>query len=102
MEHANLKEGQHTYIDGAVSHTAMLAFNNGQALVDPATLNMREEFSKMIVNRMVDAVLKKREEEVTYITLLSKRCYAVPWPGNVSPTARLYTPVHGCLDMDTI
>jgi hypothetical protein len=63
MEHDELKEGHRTEVECAVPHAEMLAFNDGQALFDPSTLNMMEGFSKTIVNRMIEAVLKKREEE---------------------------------------
>jgi hypothetical protein len=73
MEHDDMKEGHRTEVECSVSHTSMLAFNTGQALVEHATLNKREGFSKTIVNQMVEAVLKKIEEEGTDLTLLSER-----------------------------
>jgi hypothetical protein len=60
MEHDDLKERHRTEVKCAISHTAMLAFNDGQALIDSETLNIREGFSKPIVNQMVESVLKKR------------------------------------------
>jgi hypothetical protein len=73
IEHYDLKEGHHTEVECAVSHDAMLAFNAGQALVDPAKLNMMDGFKKTIVNQMVDDVLKKREEEKTDLIFLVER-----------------------------
>jgi hypothetical protein len=44
MEHDNLKEGYCTEGECDVSHAAMLAFNDGQAIIDPAILNTRDGF----------------------------------------------------------
>jgi hypothetical protein len=59
MEHEDLEEGAKTEVQCVVSHATILAFNSGTALVDPATLNMKEGFSQTIVNIMVDTSLKR-------------------------------------------
>jgi hypothetical protein len=76
MKHDDLQEGARTEVECAVSHAAMLAFNYGCALVDPASLNIQEGFSETIVNRMVNAALQKRQESGADLTLLAKKCRA--------------------------
>jgi hypothetical protein len=56
----------------------MLAFNSGQAMVDPKTLNMEKGFSETIVNRIVEAVLKKRQYSGAYLTLLAEKHRSTP------------------------
>jgi hypothetical protein len=73
MENEDLKEGARTEVECSVLHAAIFAFNYGTALVDPATLNMEEEFSETIVNRMVDTALKKRQEAGADLTLLATK-----------------------------
>jgi hypothetical protein len=84
----------------AVSHAAILAFNYGTALVDPATLNMEEGFSETIFNRMVDTALKKIQEAGADLTLLAAELQATACKRIV--LAKQFTPAFGFLDMAII
>jgi hypothetical protein len=71
MEHEDPKEGARTEPECAVSHVAIIAFNSGMALVDPATLNTEEGFLETLVNIMVDTAFKRRQESGADINLLA-------------------------------
>jgi hypothetical protein len=61
MEHDDLKVGHTTEVKCAVYHAQMLAFNDGQGILNPETSNMEKGFSETIVNIMVEAALRKRQ-----------------------------------------
>jgi hypothetical protein len=73
MEHDNLKVGHMTEVECAIYHAVILAFNTGQAMVDPKSLIMEKGFSETIVNIIVDAVLKKRQEAGADLTFLAEK-----------------------------
>jgi hypothetical protein len=56
MEHDDLKVGHTMEVECAISHTAMLAFNAEQAMVDPKVLSMEKGFSITIVHITMEAV----------------------------------------------
>jgi hypothetical protein len=49
MDHDDLQVGHMTEVECAVSRAAMLAFNAGQAMVYPKTLNMEKGFQKQLL-----------------------------------------------------
>jgi hypothetical protein len=97
----DLQEGARTEVKYSVSHAAMLAFNSGCALVDPASLNMQECFPETILNRMVNAALQKRQESGAHLTLPYWPKSVEQQQANELPKSRCSTLALGSLVMVT-